>query len=346
MSDDLAVDDTPTDPWDSDLLAALEDRFGNSDEGASGVLSETEPPVAQQIASEKLAPDLTDDLPTPVEEQSEELPLLPADDVLEEDAAPSPPPEEDDDSSGTFLVGDREFTAEQADTMAQLYDWVDNMDPGYAQAINQLGTGRYRLVEQGQEIVTSPTEAEADTLPVPELDTSGWDPEVAAVFQQQQEYNKLLAEQIDQMSAQVQQTHAQTERQRASSAATQVLDDIAAEYDLDDEFVTRLASASSGYIEQLRPAYSDPESLYRDALEMTLWRTPTFRNELTNRAEQAAVEQSTATSEMIAEKARRAASANSSSGSVPRTTPQPRTLSRQEKAEAMVEDLQSAISGN
>lgn len=254
-------------------------------------------------------------------------------------------------SDADLVIGGRVIPADQASQLLKVYDWVDGMDPNLAAGIAELATGQYILTPRDNPYVVQPPAGAAPVLPSPEppadplagIDPNSVDPDVLKLFRAQQdrldEMQSRLAE-TEQISGQ---TQAQYEAQQRDRAAAQAIDTFKTAHNLDDEtdglLIANIVRAAAPLADQNSSAYTNPLDLYTESLERVAWSTPQFRDGLIGVAARSLSDTQAATSTEIQAKAARAAAATAPSGSVPRSEPNPRAMTEEERRTAMLADM-------
>lgn len=291
---------------------------------------------------------------TPPPGGDEDLPGEPGVEEVSPDAESTPetPPAEPTDEPVTFTLGERTFDQDEAERLLGLYEWATSMDEATAQQITNVLSGEYELVPRGG----APRAAEVPApTPEPQPDLLGGidpdlvDPGVLQVLRAQQESMAALQARLDATAAQSEQALQAQARAEFQAAASKVTASVSEKYGFDEDTMGALARASAQYVDRFAPGYNDPEALFDAVLEHTLWTTPRFRdaalNNVANARAAEVVEKQAVTSAQIAEKAARSQGAATTSGSIPRSNPTPRNMSRAERAAAMTAELAEALSG-
>lgn len=291
-------------------------------------------------SSVDVEPDTADPVDPPVDE-----PVLddleagePVGDTAQPDTAVEPP-------TG-YTYGDTTYTDED---LQGLIDFATGLNPQQAAQISDLLTGEYELVQRGQ-----PAPAPASD-PVPEpglldgLDRDMVDPQVWQVMEAMVARQDALQAEL-QSARQVADTAFQSQAQdRFNRAANEAAQAVMDQYGFDESEVAAIARVGAPLIERWAPGYDDPRELFGAVLDHTLWTTPKFREQalknVSKNAATAAVDEAARTSAAIAAKTQRADAVSTSSGTIPRSEPAPRNMTRAERTAAMAQDITSLISG-
>jgi trans-aconitate methyltransferase len=188
---------------------------------------------------------------------------------------------------------------------------------------------------------------------VPAIDPNRFvDPELAQYVQQvTDQQNALIAQQQQQLAdyqaqqAQLASYQAQQEQDRLMQQV-QVGQNTFAESHPDftpqdiDALVNQVATLQ--IVPSLMKKHSgNAAAAMSEAMETALWATPQFRD----RAIQAQIDQFAQTTEQTAQKKRKASALSGSSGSVARTAPDARPMTKAEREQAMIREVANAMNG-
>ena len=329
----------------ADMASELAEFFTERDQGY-------ETPVIEEIEADR--------------DVDAEVDLRPDNDqtVFDPDEQPLPVQEPD-----TYSINGRDISREEANQLLALYDWAATLPPESAQAINDVLSGQYYLAPvdstpsapaptaasgSGPSPATfTPGVAGVGQTSVPAIDPNRFvDPELAQYVQQvTDQQNALIAQQSQQLAdyqaqqAQLAAYQAQQEQDRLMQQV-QVGQNTFSEQHPDftpqdiDALVNQVATLQ--IVPSLMKKHAgNAAAAMSEAMETALWATPQFRD----RAIQSQIDQFAQTTEQTAQKKRKASALSGSSGSVARTAPDARPMTKAEREQAMIREVANAMNG-
>lgn len=295
-----------------------------------------------------------------------DVPTVPVDET-ETDPEPEPV-QQHEVVEDSYKIADREVSREEAEQLLALYDWAAQLPPDAAQAVNDVLSGQYRLVpadqpEQAPSAASGSGPAPATFTPgvagavvpdVPQLNPNEFlDPQLAQYVQQvTAQQNAVIAQQQQMLSDyQAQQQHiAQTQYQQEQSRMLQQVEVGQSQFaeahpNFSAQEIDLIASQAAAL--QIVPTLmarngGNAAAATQEALETAMWATPAFREKVI----QSQVDQYAQTVEQTSEKKRKASALAGSSGSVPRTAPAQRPLTKAEREQAMIREVAEAMNGS
>lgn len=352
---DLQEAFAPGEPYDDSFELDLTDPGLNVDvTDPSSDMSEDE--MARQLSEFFAERDRSYDVPTvPVDETET--------DITSEPVYEQPDPVED-----SYRIADREVSREEAEQLLALYDWAAQLPPEAAQAVNDVLSGQYRLVPADQPEQAFPAASGSGPAPatftpgvagavvpdVPQLNPNEFlDPQLAQYVQQVTAQQNAVIAQQQQMLADYQEQQQQIAQAQYQQEQSRMLQQVEigqtqfaeAHPDFTPQEIDLIASQAAAL--QIVPTLmarngGNAAAATQEALETAMWATPAFREKVI----QSQVDQYAQTVEQTAEKKRKASALAGSSGSVPRTAPAQRPMTKAEREQAMIREVAEAMNGS
>lgn len=352
---DLQEAFAPGEPYDDSFELDLADPGLNVDvPDTPSDMSEDE--MARQLSEFFAERDRAYDVPTvPVDETETDITSEPVDE--------QPDPVED-----SYRIADREVSREEAEQLLALYDWAAQLPPEAAQAVNDVLSGQYRLVPADQPEQALPAASGSGPAPatftpgvagavvpdVPQVNPNEFlDPQLAQYVQQVTAQQNAVIAQQQQMLADYQaqqQQIAQAQYEQEQSRMLQQVEMGQAQFaeahpNFTAQEIDLIASQAAAL--QIVPTLmarngGNAAAATQEALETAMWATPAFREKVI----QSQVDQYAQTVEQTAEKKRKASALAGSSGSVPRTAPAQRPMTKAEREQAMIREVAEAMNGS
>jgi hypothetical protein len=300
-------------------------------------------------------------------DRSYDVPTVPVDET-ETDIDPDPEPVyQPEPVPDSYKIADREVSREEAEQLLALYDWAAQLPPEAADAVNNVLSGQYRLVpadqpDQAPSAASGSGPAPATFTPgvagavvpdTPQLNPNEFlDPQLAQYVQQVTAQQNAVIAQQQQMLAnyqEQQQQIAQTQYQQEQQRMLQQVEIGQAEFseahpDFTAQEIDLIATQAAAL--QIVPTLmarngGNAIAATKEALETAMWATPQFREKVI----QSQVDQYAQTVEQTSEKKRKASALAGSSGSVPRTAPAQRPMTKAEREQAMIREVAEAMNG-
>jgi len=300
-------------------------------------------------------------------DKSYDVPTVPVDETETGIDSEPQPVAETQPVEDRYKIADREVSREEAEQLLALYDWAAQLPPEAADAVNNVLSGQYRLVPANQPEQAPPAASGSGPAPAtftpgvagavvpetPRVDPNDFlDPQLAQYVQQITAQQNAVIAQQQQMLAdyqaqqqQIAQSQYQQEHQRMLQQVEVGQNQFA---ELHPNFTAQEIDfiASQAAALQIVPTLmarngGNAAAATQEALETAMWSTPAFRE----KAIQSQVDQYAQTVEQTSEKKRKASALAGSSGSVPRTAPAQRPMTKAEREQAMIREVAEAMNG-
>ncbi len=275
----------------------------------------------------------TEDIAADLNNMMEGRDLSPTQDEVEQPVEqPAPTPE----APTTFRVGDAEYDAAMASEINGLVEWASSLTPEQYQAVNNA---LYGEVQPPEDPAPAPE-------PAPEPQSyDGVDDETAQILRRQEEELAALKEQIAANATATQETQQQVEQRQAQEAAanfqqveTQIRDELAAAYGIDQAEYDRAVQVAgqlgilNGMVQQ-----HGLEGGIRQTIMSAMYADDQLRGKLVGNQVQAGVNQG------LADERREAQQALDPQGGTNIPSQDPGNLPMSEKRQAMKADIDKML---
>lgn len=327
-------------PWTEEEAKALEEQFagdrsrvtemirshpvpdGDGDEGGGN--EDDEPRVVEAPEGD----DGTETPDPPTGDEGDES--LDGDAGGEGDEEPPPPPAQED-----FVEFDgRRLSRQEAKALVEFYEWA-NQNPQAMAGVNGYLSGQYDLVPRGQQPQQTPEQRAAEEERQ-RLSQEAWDDLDPIVRERLAE-----VDQIRQELAYFRQQHQDAALADARAQLQVGVDRFNDRFKLSEEELKSLQDETGalGILPSLIHKHNgDKIAAVEEALETTYWRSEEFRMREFQRQQQQ--------ERKTKDRTTKASKLAGSSGSVPRETQSSSPATREEKKEAMIAEIASAMGKN